>query len=162
LLGSRYFAARPTVPANALVANINIDMFLPLFPLRSLIVQGLEESNIADDLRAVGRELRLEIQTDPEPERNAFTRSDQYSFIQRGIPSASLKVGFTKNSPEHDIVKRWRTERYHAPSDDLQQPIDFQAAADFNRAYLRIVQAVANRNERPQWNRDSFFKRFTH
>ena len=160
LLGSRYFAARPPVPANALVANINIDMFLPLFPLHGLIVQGLEESNIANDLRAVGKELGLQIQTDPEPERNAFTRSDQYSFIQRGIPSASLKVGFTKNSPEHEILKRWRTERYHAPSDDLQQPIDFQAAADFNRAYLRVVQAVANRNERPQWNRDSFFKRF--
>lgn len=160
LLGSRYFATRPTVPASALVANVNIDMFLPLFPLRSLIVQGLEESNLAEDLRAVGQELQLQILSDPEPERNAFTRSDQYSFIQRGIPSASLKVGFTKGSPEHDIIKRWRTERYHAPSDDLQQPINFQAAADFNRAYLRIVQAVANRNERPHWHQDSFFRRF--
>jgi hypothetical protein len=160
LLGSKYFAARPTVPANSLVANVNIDMFLPLFPLRSLIVQGLEESNLADDLQAVGKELGLQILSDPEPERNAFTRSDQYSFIQRGIPSASLKVGFTKGSPEHDIIKRWRTERYHAPADDLQQPVDFQAAADFNRAYLRMVQIVANRNARPQWNQDSFFRRF--
>lgn len=160
LLGSRYFAARPTVPASALVANINIDMFLPLFPLRSLIVQGLEESNLADDLQTVGKELQLQILSDPEPERNAFTRSDQYSFIQRGIPSASLKVGFTKGSPEHEIIKRWRTERYHGPADDLQQPVDFQAAADFNRAYLRMIQVVANRKERPQWNADSFFRRF--
>ena len=159
LLGSKYFAARPTVPAAAMVANINIDMFLPLFPLRSLIVQGLEESNLADDLQTVGKELQLQILSDPEPERNAFTRSDQYSFIQRGIPAASLKVGFTKGSPEHEIIKQWRTERYHAPSDDLQQPVDFQAAADFNRAYLRIVKTVANRNERPQWNQDSFFRR---
>jgi Zn-dependent M28 family amino/carboxypeptidase len=160
LLGSKYFAARPTVPASALVANVNIDMFLPLFPLRSLVVQGLEESNLAADLQAVGKELQLQILSDPEPERNAFTRSDQYSFIQRGIPAASLKVGFTKGSPEHEILKRWRAERYHAPSDDLQQPLDFQAAADFNRAYLRIVKTVANRNERPQWNQDSFFRRF--
>ncbi len=159
LLGSKYFAARPTVPATAMVANINIDMFLPLFPLRSLIVQGLEESNLADDLQTVGKELQLQILTDPEPERNAFIRSDQYSFIQRGIPAASLKVGFIKGSPEHEIIKRWRTERYHAPSDDLQQPIDFQAAADFNRAYLHIVKSVANRNDRPQWNQDSFFRR---
>jgi Zn-dependent M28 family amino/carboxypeptidase len=160
LLGSKYFAARPTVPAAALVANLNIDMFLPLFPLRSLVVQGLEESNLAADLQTVGKELQLQILSDPEPERNAFTRSDQYSFIQRGIPAASLKVGFIKGSPEHEILKRWRAERYHAPSDDLQQPMDFQSAADFNRAYLRIVQAVANRNERPQWNQDSFFRRF--
>ncbi len=111
-------------------------------------------------MQAAGRELQLQILSDPEPERNAFTRSDQYRFLQRGIPSASLKVGFIKGSPEHEIVKRWRAERYHAPSDDLQQPIDFQAAADFNRAYLRIAQAVANRNERPQWRADSFFRRF--
>lgn len=160
LLGSRYFAARPTVPAAAMVANVNIDMFLPFFPLHSLIVQGLEESNLATDLQAVGKELGLQILSDPEPERNAFTRSDQYSFIQRGVPAASLKVGFTKGSPEHEIVKRWRTERYHAPSDDLQQPVDFQAAADFNRAYLYIVKAIANRSERPSWNPDSFFRRF--
>jgi hypothetical protein len=160
LLGSKYFAGRPTVPADAMVANLNIDMFLPLFPLRSLIVQGLEESNLATDLRAVVDELRLQILSDPEPERSAFTRSDQYSFIQRGVPAASLKVGFEKGSPEHEIVKRWRTERYHAPSDDLQQPLDFQAAADFNGAYLRIVKAVANRSERPRWNQESFFRRF--
>ena len=45
LLGSRYFASKPTVPAKAIVADLNTDMFLPLFPLHSLIVQGLEESD---------------------------------------------------------------------------------------------------------------------
>ena len=35
LLGSRYFATHPTVNAEAIVANINMDMFLPLFPSRS-------------------------------------------------------------------------------------------------------------------------------
>jgi Zn-dependent M28 family amino/carboxypeptidase len=160
LLGSKYFAAHPTVPAGSIVADVNVDMFLPLFPLRSLIVLGLEESNLADDLHAVGNELGIGILSDPEPERNSFIRSDQYSFIRSGIPSIALKVGYTKGSPEQEIVKRWRTERYHAPSDDLNQPLDFQAAADFNRAYLRIVEAIANRAERPRWNNDSFFRRF--
>ncbi|MFN7931583.1 MAG: M20/M25/M40 family metallo-hydrolase, partial [Blastocatellia bacterium] len=160
LLGSRYFAAHPTVPAKSLIANVNVDMFLPLYPLRSLIVQGLEESNLADDVRQVGAALGLQVLSDPEPERNAFTRSDQYSFIQQGIPAVSLKVGFTKDSPEHQILKRWRTERYHAPGDDLNQPVDLQAAADFNRTYLAVLTAIANRNERPQWNADSFFRRF--
>jgi Zn-dependent M28 family amino/carboxypeptidase len=162
LLGSKYFAAHPTVPAGSIVADVNVDMFLPLFPLRSLIVLGLEESNLADDLHAVGNELGIGILSDPEPERNSFIRSDQYSFIRSGIPSIALKVGYTKGSPEQEIVKRWRIERYHAPSDDLNQPLDFQAAADFNRAYLRIVEAIANRAERPRWNNDSFFRRFAH
>lgn len=160
LLGSRYYASKPTVPAKSIVANLNTDMFLPLFPLHSLIVQGLEESDLAGDLRKTARPLGIEVYSDPEPERNAFVRSDQYSFIRTGVPSISLKVGFVKDSPEHEMVKRWRTERYHAPSDDLSQPIDRQSAEDFNRVYLALVEAVANRPTRPAWNSDSFFKRF--
>jgi len=160
LLGSRYYAAHPTVPADAIIANVNVDMFLPLFPLRGLIVQGLEESNLADDLRQVGAALSIKILSDPEPERNAFIRSDQYSFIRRGVPAVSLKDGYTKGSPEQEIARRWRTEHYHAPSDDLSQPIDFQAAADFNRAYLLVLESIANRADRPRWNSDSFFRRF--
>ena len=38
---------------------------------------------------------------------------------------------------------------YHAPSDDLSQPVNFQGAADFNRLYLRIVEEIANRPPRP-------------
>jgi Zn-dependent M28 family amino/carboxypeptidase len=142
------------------VANLNTDMFLPLFPMRYLIVQGLEESDLAEDLKRVARPMAVEVLSDPEPERNAFTRSDQYSFIKTGVPSISLKVGFIKNSPEHELVKKWRTERYHAPADDLAQPIDRQAAEDFGKVYLKVVEAVANRAARPQWNSDSFFRRF--
>jgi Zn-dependent M28 family amino/carboxypeptidase len=160
LLGSRYFANRPTVPAANIVANLNTDMFLPLFPLKSLVVQGLEESDLADDLRRVARPLGIEVLTDPEPERNAFTRSDQYSFIKTGVPSLSLKVGFMRDSPEHNLVRKWRTERYHAPGDDLTQPIDRQAAEDFGKIYVAVVEGVANRATRPVWNHDSFFRRF--
>ena len=160
LLGSRYFAQNPTVPARAIVANLNTDMFLPLFPLKSLVVQGIEESDLAADLRAVAGPAGIDVMIDPEPERNAFTRSDQYSFIRRGVPSLSLKVGFTRDSPEHEVVKKWRAERYHSVADDVSQPVDRQAAVDFNRIYAKVVEAVANRPTRPQWNADSFFRRF--
>ena len=56
-LGSRYFAAHPTVPASAIVANVNTDMFLPLFPLKELMVLGLDESDLGGDIRAVAKEL---------------------------------------------------------------------------------------------------------
>ncbi|HEX8710173.1 MAG TPA: M28 family metallopeptidase [Pyrinomonadaceae bacterium] len=161
LLGSKYFAAHPALPpGSSVVANVNTDMFLPLFPLRSLIVMGLEESDLAADLRGVAGRAHVEVLSDPEPERNSFIRSDQYSFIRQGVPAIALKVGYTRGSPEQEIVKRWRTERYHAPADDLNQPLDFQAAADFNRIFLLIVEAIANRAERPKWNSDSFFRRF--
>jgi hypothetical protein len=160
LLGSRFYANHPTVPADRVVANVNTDMFLPIIPMRSVHVSGFEESDLADDVRKAAKAIGVEVLPDPEPERNIFTRSDQYSFIKRGVPAIFPKIGFRKDSPEHEIMKRWRTERYHAPSDDLSQPIDFKAAADFNRLYLAIVESVANRPARPRWNADSFFRRF--
>jgi Zn-dependent M28 family amino/carboxypeptidase len=160
LLGSRFYANHPTVPVDRIVANLNTDMFLPIIPMRSVNVSGFEESDLADDVRKAAKAIGVEVLPDPEPERNIFTRSDQYSFIKRGVPAIFPKIGFWKDSPEHEIMKRWRTERYHAPSDDLNQPVDFKAAADFNRLYLAIVESVANRPARPRWNADSFFRRF--
>ena len=160
LLGSRYFAHRPTVPASRIVANLNTDMFLPIFPMKSVIALGLDESDLAADLRRVAARQGVEVLADPEPERNGFIRSDQYSFIRRGIPALSPKLGFTKDSPEHEAVKKWRMDRYHSVRDDLSQPVDRQAAVDFNRFYMSLVEAVANRPTRPSWNSDSFFRHF--
>jgi hypothetical protein len=71
-----------------------------------------------------------------------------------------MSVGYEKGSPEAATAKKWLTERYHAPSDDIHQPVDLQSAADFNRVMLRLAEAVANQTEPPQWNKDSFFRRF--
>ena len=54
-LGSRYFAAHPTVPRARIVANVNTDMFLPLFPLKTLMVLGLDESDLGNDIRATAK-----------------------------------------------------------------------------------------------------------
>jgi hypothetical protein len=159
LLGSRYFARHPAI-SGRIVANLNTDMFLPLFPLTSIVAQGLEESDLAADLRDVGVRFGIKVLSDPEPERRAFVRSDQYSFIQTGTPALSLKVGFESQSREHEIVRRWRAERYHSVRDDLSQPVDLQAATDFNAVYAALVEAVANRQTVPTWNADTFFKRY--
>ncbi len=160
LLGSRYFAQSPTVDARQIVADINTDMFLPLFPMKKLTIYGLDESDLGAIAASAAESLGIKPQGDPEPKRNVFIRSDQYSFIRRGIPSLALKVGFDKGSPEEQIAKKWLTERYHAPSDDLAQPVDKQAAATFDRVVAKLLERVANRDDRPRWKDTSFFKRF--
>ena len=159
-LGSRYFAAHPTVPSGGIVANMNTDMFLPLFPLKTLMVLGLDESDLGADIRAVAHDLDLGVQADPEPQRNRFIRSDQYSFIKAGVPALAMKVGYDANSPQAEIARKWTAERYHAPSDDLNQPIDLSAAGKFVDVLRTLVVRVANRPDRPKWNDTSFFKRF--
>ncbi|MGH9309562.1 MAG: M28 family metallopeptidase [Vicinamibacterales bacterium] len=160
LLGSRYFAGDPTVPKASIVANINMDMFLPLFPMSSVMVLGLDESDLGDRVREVAARSGLEVAADPQPQRNRFTRSDQYSFIRQGVPALAMKVGFATGSPEAEIDAAWTKERYHAPSDDLQQPIDLGAAVAFTRLVGALSAEVANHPSRPQWKPESFFKRF--
>jgi Zn-dependent M28 family amino/carboxypeptidase len=159
-LGSRYYAAHPTVPGSSFVANVNTDMFLPLFPLRMLMVLGLDESDLGRDIGATANDLGLEIQADPEPQRNRFVRSDQYSFVKLGIPALSMKVGYQENSPEAAIAAKWTAERYHAPSDDLNQPVDLAAADKYVDVLANLALRIANRPDKPKWNDSSFFKRF--
>jgi Zn-dependent M28 family amino/carboxypeptidase len=161
LLGSEFFAHNPTVQRSQIVADLNVDMFLPLFPLKLLTVYGLNESDLGQRIREVASGLGVSIQEDQEPQRNVFIRSDQYSFIKEGVPSLSFKVGYTKGSAEEQIAKTWLKERYHAPSDDVNQPVDKGCAAKFNQVVMELAKAVANRTERPRWNADSFFRRFS-
>jgi Zn-dependent M28 family amino/carboxypeptidase len=102
----------------------------------------------------------VQVQADPQPLRNAFIRSDQYSFIRQGFPSVAMKVGFAPDSPEAAAEKKWLTERYHAPSDDLDQPVDLAAAGKFEDIVEALAIKVANDPQRPQWKGDSFFSRF--
>jgi Peptidase family M28 len=158
-LGSEYFAAHPTV-SGQIVADINMDMYLPLFALKYLEVQGLGESTLGDDIRAVCEEAGVQVQADKEPEHNRFIRSDQYSFIKKGVPSLAFKFGYIPGTPEEKIFKAWYAERYHAPSDDLSQPVDLAAAAQFNAILEKFTLRVANADQRPAWKPDSFFRRF--
>jgi Zn-dependent M28 family amino/carboxypeptidase len=135
-------------------------MFLPLFPLKTLMVLGLDESDLGSDVRAVAQALGLSVQPDPEPQRNRFVRSDQYSFIKFGIPALAMKVGYEPHSPEAAIAAKWTAERYHAPSDDLAQPVDRSAAAKYVEVVRDLAVHIADRATRPRWNSSSFFARF--
>jgi hypothetical protein len=157
-LGSQYFAGHPTV-SGPLVADLNMDMYLPLFPLKYLEVQGLDESTLGDDVRAVAALAGVQVQADKEPEHNRFIRSDQYSFIKKGVPALAFKFGFLPGTPEDKTFKAWYAERYHAPSDDLSQPVDLAAAAQFDSILEKLALSVADADRRPEWKETSFFRR---
>lgn len=160
LLGSRYFTSHPTVRPGSMIANINIDMFLPIVPLKVLTVYGLAESDMGDDARSVAESMGVKVQPDPEPQRNSFIRSDQYNFIRQGVPALAMGVGFEKGSVEQAVFKNWLTQRYHAPSDDLDQPVDLESAGKYEDIIDALMVKLANDAGRPQWNQNSFFRRY--
>jgi hypothetical protein len=159
LLGSRYFARRPTVPLESIVADLNYDMALPLFPLRGVTVLGAEESSIGADARTVGAAMGLPLVPDPFPDRNSFIRSDQYAFIEQGIPAVAFKFGFAAGTPEAEAERAFRATRYHQPSDDLSTRIFREDEIRLHDFIAAIALRVANAPQRPSWNRGSAFAR---
>jgi len=161
LYGSQWYASRPTVPARAIPADINLDMFLPIVPLKAITTYGLHESELGGWFRDAAGKVGVTVVDDPEPQRNYFIRSDQYSFIRQGVPSLFFEFGnVAGDTTTAGILARWNRRHYHRPSDDLDQPVDFAAAASFNRLLYDFTREVANRDARPQWAEDSFFRRF--
>jgi Zn-dependent M28 family amino/carboxypeptidase len=160
LLGSKYFAAHPTVERKSIVADVNVDMFLPIVPLKLLTVLGLDDSDLGERVRQIAQAQGVRVQPDPEPLRNLFVRSDQYNFIRHGVPSVIMSVAPEPDTPEVKIFKDWLTQRYHAPSDDVEQPVDLAAAAKYEEIIRALLLNVANGDRRPEWKAESFFQRY--
>jgi Zn-dependent M28 family amino/carboxypeptidase len=161
LLGSKYFAAHPTVAPKSIAADVNVDMFLPIVPLNFLTVLGLDDSDLGDRAREIAQSQGVKVQPDPEPLRNLFIRSDQYNFIRHGTPSVIMSVAPEPGSPEQrKLFKDWLTQRYHAPSDDVNQPVNLPAAAKYEEIVRALLLNIADDDYRPEWKRDSFFRRY--
>jgi hypothetical protein len=159
LLGSYYFARHPSVPQGSIVADFNFDMPLPLWPLTSVFAPGEGESSLGAEARAVAAQRGLALAPDPLPDRNVFIRTDQFSFVRQGIPSLAFKFGFAKDTPQFQIEHEWRATRYHAPSDDVQQPGVMREEAVKLDAYVAaLALRVANADSRPQWLPTSVFR----
>jgi Zn-dependent M28 family amino/carboxypeptidase len=159
LLGSRFFAAHPTRHVGELVADINMDMFLPLFPLKKLVAFGADESSLGMTAKSVADGQRIAIVPDPAPDHLVFVRSDQYSFIRRGVPALMLE--FAADGHEQEAIQQaWFKERYHGQADNLDQPIDLGAADAYDRYLVELIGRIANDGAAPQWRDTSFFKRF--
>ena len=158
LQGSDFFAHRPTVPIDRIVANINLDMFLMLYPLRDVIAYGSEHSSLNRVVEEAAGRLGIGVSPDPRPEEVVFIRSDHYSFVRQGIPAMMLTAGVQEgDSTGGGAFQKWLQERYHQPGDDMNQEFDFEAGAQFVRLNFLISWQVAQEEKAPSWNPGDFF-----
>ena len=166
LLGSDYFAHYPTVPSSTIVANVNIDMPMFIFPLNTIVGYGAEHSSLEGLTAAEAQKEGFELTPDPYPDEVYFIRSDQYSFVRQGIPSVYFAEGIGSSDPALDtraIYDEFFDVHYHHPSDDLSQPIEWASALRFSRAAVRLGYRIAMDEQRPTWNEGDFFgEKFGH
>lgn len=139
LLGARHFVAHRASMPRAIVAAINIDG-TSIQPFSSLDVRGGVNSSlgvIADDVaRQTGLQLRHE--------GLGVGGSDHSPFLLAGIPP--VWIGAT-------LPDDWMRTRYHKPSDDMQQPIDFDAVARFTQFVAMLTRLVGDSPRSPSWRR---------
>jgi hypothetical protein len=157
LLGSRYYTQHLTVPRDRLVANVNLDQLRPVFPLHTLTMHAVDESTLGETARAVAAAMDIRIQADPEPLRNLMRRSDNFPFMQIGVPATGFIFGYAPGSADEAAYRRWYIDRYHTPLDDLSQPWLPEAAAKFNDFFRRLVTTLANADDVPRWRAGSEF-----
>src|SRR4029077_8506276 len=161
LLGSDYYAHNPTVPISQIVANVNMDEVSFLYDFKDIVPLGGEHSSLGAIVDDVARNMGLEVSPDPAPEEVYFVRSDQYSFVEQGVPSIYIGEGYKAIAPKLDGKKMqldWEARRYHLPGDDMTQPLDFNALVKGTRVDLATGYEIAQQTERPHWNKGDFFE----
>jgi hypothetical protein len=159
LLGSGYFVHKALQEDRKLVANLNIDMPLPLARVRDFVAFGAEHSTLGAAARNAGRALGYSLSPDPMPEEVVFIRSDQFSFVRHGIPGLMLHSGLKPRDPQvdlNDLRRQFFQNHYHQPSDEITLPIDYDEAAGMVGLHLHILLEAAN-GPRPRWQRGDFF-----
>ena len=163
LLGSEYFARFPTVPRENVVANQNIDGVMGMIAAATdVLAFGYEHSNLSEAVDFAVARTGTPVSPDPTPEENLFVRSDQYSFVREGIPAIWVQAGRSSVDPAIDAqgeLDRWIEERYHKPTDDLDQPIDLAGVRAELENNLLVTWHIANEMGPIRWAPDSFLGR---
>ena len=158
LLGSEFFARNPTVPAQNIVADLNLDGGNLLGRVRDLNVLGDTKSSLGPSLAKFMR-----ISPQAHPEAGGFYRSDHFSFAKAGIPAVSIGAG-------NDFVGRpagwgkqqgdeYTARHYHQPSDEYRPDFDMSGAVQLSNLVLRFGRTLANSAVMPTWSPGAEFQR---
>jgi hypothetical protein len=157
LLGAQYLARNPVVGSGRVVGVVNLDMPVLTYDFSDVIAFGAEHSSMGPMVERAARSMNVALTPDPLPEQGLFTRSDHYMFVREGIPAVFLMTGFAGEGERR--FRDFLARNYHSPSDDMALPFDWRAGARFAELNYRIARAIADADEAPRWNPQSFFAR---
>jgi Zn-dependent M28 family amino/carboxypeptidase len=152
--GADYFVHSPTIPSMRMVADVNIDVLAGMrYPCKDFIVVGGEHSSLLHNAEFAVHRFGYEVNLDPFPLRNYFSRNDGYAFALQGIPAIFLRNG--KDGDE--VLAKWTASIYHTPLDSMDQPINWEAGLKAIKVNFLIGYDVAQQDDAPTWNKGNFF-----
>lgn len=163
LLGSKYYAANPVIPANKTVANINMDSLNLLGKVKDISVVGIGKSQMDELLATAAKEQGRTVSGDPKPSSGGYYRSDHFAFANMGVP-AMYAGGGTQALDEETANYRKRMSLvlrgcYHQPCDRYRDEWDLSGAVQDLQLFYKVGFDISQQTQWPTWNENSEFQR---
>ncbi len=155
LIGSKYLAQFPPVPAGRLAAVINIDGINILGPTQDVVVVGLGKSSLDGIVERVAKFQERVVVGDQFPDQGYYYRSDQFSLAKIGVPAVYLHPGIhVIGKPDgwgKQQLREWTDTIYHQPSDEYKTDWDLRGALQDTRLLFYVGLEAANQTDLPAW-----------
>jgi Zn-dependent M28 family amino/carboxypeptidase len=156
LLGSKYYAAHPTLPPGRMAAIINMDGVATSGRTRDITMLGMGKSSLDEWIKKLVAWQDRVVVPDQFPDRGYFYRSDQFPLARIGVPAAYFDDGTQViGKPEgYGTQKKeeYEAKHYHQPSDDLKAEWDLAGAVEDAQLWFLLGVKVANATAMPTWN----------
>jgi len=162
LLGSKYYAANPTVPMNKIIGAFNIDSMNISGRVEDLTVVGFGKSEMEKYVAKAAERQGRELVAEAKPERGGYYRSDHFSLAKLGVP-AIYAGGGTEYREGQDMAvieqrNNKRGECYHQVCDEYQEDWAWEAALDDVKVFFEAGYLLSNSGDYPNWYEGTEFK----
>ena len=166
LLGSRWFATHPPVPAGRIAVDVNVDGVNIHGRTTDVGFLGLGRSSMDRLVREEAARQGRTVHGDPYPDRGHFYRSDDFELARVGVPGARVEGGpHYAGRPEgwgREQQERYERLHYHQPSDVYPaSPAawDLSGAVEDARLLFLIGERAGDAPGLPTWRAGDEFER---
>jgi hypothetical protein len=144
--GARWYTGHPIFPIAKTIADINLEQLGRTDDsegpkVAQFNLTGFDYTDIAATFAKAGAENGVQVVKHEKNSDAFFSRSDNATFADAGIPSTTLSVSYV--FPD-----------YHQPGDEWQK-LDYDNLAKVDTTIALGVLAMANNPQPPQWNKDN-------
>jgi hypothetical protein len=145
-LGARWYTGHPIFPIAKTVADINLEQLGRTDDsegpkVAQFNLTGFDYSDIAATFAKAGAATGVQVIKHEKNSDAFFSRSDNATFADAGIPSTTLSVSYV--FPD-----------YHQPGDEWQK-LDYDNMAKVDVTVALGILEMANSAQAPQWNKEN-------
>ncbi len=155
LLGSKYYAEHPSVPAGLIAADVNIDGGNIFGRTRDATLISMGKSSLDAIAEVIAKSQGRTLQGDQFPDRGSYYRSDQFSFAKIGVPALFFGDGTDViGQPSgwgRKQIEEWELKKYHQPGDRLEANWNFDGMIEDAQLDMLSAWVIAQADAMPTW-----------